>query len=158
MKKPEKTIFFARAVMSTKPPAPAVTCGRTPSLETLTRAVAVDLQEGQQRRVEAAALEIGELVRRGHDRLGVGGAAELEVEQRHAADRALLDHPGHVAVPALLDQDARHVGRDAEADVDRIAVAQLLRDAPRDDLLRRSNSACWKDDSGRKISPEIAGS
>ena len=33
---PEKTIFLARAVMSTKPPAPAVTCGLTPSLETLT--------------------------------------------------------------------------------------------------------------------------
>ena len=58
-------------------------------------------------------------MRRGHDRLGVGRAAELEVEQRHAADGALLDHPGDVAVPALLEQDARHVGRDAEAEIDR---------------------------------------
>ena len=98
------------------------------------RAAAVDLQEREQRHVEARALEIGELVRRLDDRLGVGGAAELEVEQRHAADGALLDHPGHRAMPAFLDEDARHVGRDAEADVDRIAVAQLLRDAPGDDL------------------------
>ena len=89
------------------------------------RAVAVDLQEREQRHVEAAALEIGELVRRLHDRLGVGGAAELEVEQRHAADGALFDDPGHGAVPAFLDQDARHVGGNAEADVDRVAVAQF---------------------------------
>ena len=33
---PEKTIFLARAVMSTKPPAPAVTCGRKESFETFT--------------------------------------------------------------------------------------------------------------------------
>ena len=73
-------------------------------------------------------------MRRLDDRLGVGGAAELEVEQRHAADGALLDHPGHGPVTALLNEDPRHVGRNAKADVDRIAVAQLLRDAPGDDL------------------------
>ena len=96
------------------------------------RAVTVDLQEREQRHVEAAALEIGELLRRRHDRLGVGGAAELEIEQRHAADRALFDHPGHRAVPAFLDQDARHVGGYAETDVDGVAVAQFLRDPARD--------------------------
>ena len=73
-------------------------------------------------------------MRRLDDRLGVGGAAELEVEQRHAADRALFDDPGHRAVPALLDENSRHVGGNAEADVDRIAVAQLLRHPPRDHL------------------------
>ena len=36
LKKPEKTIFFARAVMSTNPPAPAVTCGLAESFDTLT--------------------------------------------------------------------------------------------------------------------------
>ncbi len=130
--------------------------------------MAVDLQERQQRHVEAAALEIGELLRRRHDRLGVGGAAELEIEQRHAADRALFDHPGHGAVPAFFDQDARHVGGDAEADVDGVAVAQFLRDAAGDDLgdaerrrLERSTAggrsrpksrdrrACWWSASGR---------
>jgi len=34
-KVPREDNLFARAVMSTKPPAPAVTWGRTPSLETL---------------------------------------------------------------------------------------------------------------------------
>ena len=37
-------------------------------------------------------------------------------------------------MPAFLDEDSRHVGRDAEADIDGIAVSQLLRNAPRDDL------------------------
>ena len=98
------------------------------------RALAVDLEEGQQRAIEAAALEVGELMGRGHHRLGVGGAAELEVEQRHAADGALFDHPGDRAVAAFLDEDARHVGRNAKADVDRVALAQLLGDAAGDDL------------------------
>ena len=44
-------------------------------------AALVDLQEREQRHVEARPLEVGELVRRLNDRLGVGGAAELEVEQ-----------------------------------------------------------------------------
>ena len=74
-------------------------------------------------------------MRRGHDRLGVGGAAELEVEQRHAADRALFDHPRHLAVLAFLQKDAWHVGRDAEADVDGPAVRQFHGDAARDHLL-----------------------
>ena len=37
-------------------------------------------------------------------------------------------------MPALLDQDARDIGGYAEADVDRVAIAQLLRHAPRDHL------------------------
>ena len=100
----------------------------------MTQPLPVDLQEGEQREVEARALEIGELVGRGDDRLGIGRAAELEFEQRHAADRALLDHPGHGAVLAFLDQDARDIGRDAEADIDGVAVAQFLRDAAGDHL------------------------
>src|SRR5580658_9468937 len=36
-------------------------------------AEAIDLQEREQRRVESAALEVGELSGRWHDRLGVGG-------------------------------------------------------------------------------------
>ena len=99
------------------------------------RTAAVDLQEREQRGVEARALEIGELVRRRHEGVGVGGAAEGEVEQRHAADGALFDDPGDLAVQALLEQDARHIGRDAEAEIDGAAGLKLLRDAPRDDLL-----------------------
>ena len=98
-------------------------------------AVAVDLHERQQRAVEARTLEVGELLRRGHDRLGIGRAAELEVEQRHAAHGTLLDHPGDVAVAAFLEQHARHVGRDAEAEIDRPAGAQLLRHTARDHLV-----------------------
>ena len=37
-------------------------------------------------------------------------------------------------MPAFLDQDARHVRRDAEADIDGVAVPQFLRDAARDDF------------------------
>ena len=97
-------------------------------------ATLVDLQERKQRHVEARALKVSELVRGLDNRLGVGGAAELKIEQRHAANGALLDHPGHGAMPALFDQDPRHIGGDAEADVDGVPVAQLLRDPPRHDL------------------------
>ena len=69
-----------------------------------------------------------------HDRLRVGGASELEIEQRHAPDGALFDHPGHGAVPTLLDQDPGHVRGNAEADVDRIAIAKFLGYPPCDDL------------------------
>jgi len=60
-------------------------------------------------------------------------------------------------VPALLDQDARDIGGNAEADVDRIAFAKLLRHAPCDHL---GDVEFWRsnDDNGREISPEIAGS
>ena len=97
-------------------------------------ALPVDLKEGQQRAIEAGALEVGELIGRGHDRLGIGRAAELEVEQRHAADRSLFDHPGDGAMLAFFDQDARHIGGNAKADIDGVAIAQLLRDAARDDF------------------------
>jgi hypothetical protein len=109
--------------------APAVTCGRKESLETLTEPVAVDLQEGEQRRIEATTLEIGELIGRRHIGIGIRCAAELEIEQRHAADRALFDHPGHRAMLAFLHQDTRHIGRDAEADVD--APSRTAVPAPR---------------------------
>src|SRR5271165_6670338 len=121
------------------------------------RPEAVDLQEGKQRHVEAAALEVGELMRRLHDRLGVGRAAELEVEQRHAADGALLDNPGYAPVTAFLDQDSGNIGRNAEADVDGVSVAKLLGHAARD-RLATSNFGVSNEEIGRKISPEIAGS
>src|SRR6476620_192651 len=97
------------------------------------RARTVDLQERQKRAVEARRLEISELLRRGHDGLGIGGAAELEIERGHAADRSLLDNPGGIAMAAFLEQDARHIGRDAETEVDRPALLQFLRHAARDD-------------------------
>ena len=93
-------------------------------LRDIDRARAVDLQEGQQRAVETRRLEIGELLRRWHDRLRIGGAAELEFEQRHAADRSLLDHPGGIAMTAFLEQDARHIGGNAEAQIDGPALLQ----------------------------------
>ncbi len=120
--------------MSTKPPAPAVTCGRTPSFETLTEPWRSICRKDSSEQSKPDGLEVGELMRRGHDGLGIRGAAELEIEQRHAADRALLDHPGGLAVQALLDEDARHIGRDAEAEIDRPALLQLLRHAARDRL------------------------
>jgi len=40
----------------------------------------VDLQEGEQRHVESAALEVGELMRGLHNSFGVGRTAELEVK------------------------------------------------------------------------------
>ena len=65
---------------------------------------------------------------------GIGRAAELEVEKRNAANGALLDHPGGFAVQAFLEEDARHIGGDAEAEVDRPALFQLLRHAAGDGL------------------------
>ena len=38
------------------------------------------------------------------------------------------------AMLAFLDEDARHVGGNAEAEIDRVAGPQFLRDAPGDDL------------------------
>ena len=63
-----------------------------------------------------------------------------------------------VAVQAFLEEDARHVGRDAEAEIDGVAGLQLLRDAAGDDLLDVELRRCGKLASGRKISPEMAGS
>ena len=77
--------------------------------------MAVDLQERQQRAVEARRLEVSKLVSRGHEGLGIGCAAELEVKQWNTANRPLLDHPGCLAMQTFLDEDARHVGGHAEA-------------------------------------------
>src|SRR5215468_5154163 len=109
--------------------------GTEAELRNVDRARAVDLQKREQRHVEATALEIGELMRRLDDGLGIGRAAELEIEQRNAADGALLDHPGDRTVPALLDQNTRDVGRNAESDVDGVAVAKLQRDATRNGFI-----------------------
>ena len=101
------------------------------------RAFAVDLQEGEQGGVEGAGLEVGELVGRRHDGLGVGGASEGEAGERNASHRSLLDDPCDRAVPAFLEQDARDVGGDAEPQVDRHAGGKLHGHAPRNDLLDR---------------------
>src|SRR5581483_1925936 len=84
-----------------------------PQLRDVDVAVAIDLQEGQQREVEAAALEVGELLRGRHDGVRIRRATESEAKQRHAADRPLFDRPRDRAVQLLLEQNARHVGRDA---------------------------------------------
>ena len=97
-------------------------------------------------------------MRRRDDGLRVGGAAELEVEQRHAAHGALFDDPGHCAMLAFLDEDARHIRGNAKADVDRVAVAKLLRSAPRDHFGDIELPGSRTTRVGRNISPEIAGS
>src|SRR5215213_2158010 len=62
-------------------------------------------------------------------------SVDLEERQERGVEaRALVDYPGDRAVPALLDQDPRHVRGDAEAEVHRIAVAQLLGHSPCDYL------------------------
>src|SRR5438132_1672360 len=99
-------------------------------------AVRVDLQEREQAAVEAAPLEVGELVGGGDDGLRVGGTPELEPQQGHPTDRPLLDHPGHGVVQSLFQQDARDEGREAEAEVDGVAVAEFHGRAPREDLVR----------------------
>ena len=99
-------------------------------------ALPVDLEERQQRGIEAAALQIGELVRRRNDGFGVGRASEFESQQRNPADRPLLQDPGDGAVRAFLQQDAGDVGGDAEADVGRHPAGELHGDAAGDDLLR----------------------
>ena len=95
----------------------------------------VDFEEGQQRGIEARALEIGELVRRRHEGFGIGSAAEGEIEQRNAADRPLLDHPGDRAMQAFFKQNARHIGRDAEAEIDGASRLKFHGDTARDDFL-----------------------
>src|SRR4029077_8857717 len=81
----------------------------------------IDLQEGEKRHIEARPLEIGELVRRLENGLRVGSATKLEVEERHPSHGALFDDPGHRAMSAFLDENARDIGGNAEADIDRIA-------------------------------------
>jgi hypothetical protein len=48
----------------------------------------------------------------------------------------LFDRPGDIATVTLLEQDPRHERRDAEAEVDGVAIHQLHRRAPGDDLVR----------------------
>jgi hypothetical protein len=60
-------------------------------------------------------------------------------------------------VLALFHQDARHIGRDAEAEIDAAIGLQLLRDATGDDLLD-VELGTPNVSSGRKISPDMAGS
>src|SRR5205814_10040648 len=77
----------------------------------------------------------GELMWRGHDAFGIGRAAELEIEKRNPADRALLDDPGLRTMASLFEEDARDIGGYPEAEIDRPAVAQFLRHAPRAPLV-----------------------
>ena len=63
------------------------------------------------------------------------GAAEGEVGERDAADRSLLDRPGDGIGAALREQHARHHRGDAEAQVDDVAVGELLRGAAGDDQI-----------------------
>ena len=109
--------------------------GPGPQPRDIDAAIAIHLQEGQQRHIEAPALEIGELLGRGHDGIGIGRAAKGKAQQRHAADGALLYHPGHLAMQALLEQDARHIGRNAKAQVGGMPVRQFHGGAARNHLL-----------------------
>ena len=54
--------------------------------------------------------------------LALAEQPNCEAEQRHPADRALLDHPGDVAV-ALSRAGPRHERGDAEAEIDRSSGA-----------------------------------
>ncbi len=114
---PEKTIFFACAVISTKPAAAGRQIGLLPKLGDIHIALDIDLEEGEERDIEARALKIDELLRRRHIGIRIGSAAEGEIGERHAAHRALFDRPGDCVRMAFFEQDARHLRADAEAEI-----------------------------------------
>ena len=66
------------------------------------------------------------------------------------ADSALLDHPGYGTVVSFFNQDARHIGRDAEADIDGITIPQFLSNATchrlADAKRRRLEGRQWAED------------
>ncbi|MNE55130.1 hypothetical protein D3C80_1499520 [compost metagenome] len=88
--------------------------------------VLADFKEGQQRRIKARALKIGELIGRRHIGIGVRGAAEGEIQQGNPADRPLLDNPGHGTMQPFFQQNSRHIRRDAETEIDATASLKLL--------------------------------
>src|SRR6185503_15625198 len=98
-------------------------------------AIPIDLKKGQQRDVESAPLEIGELAGRGDDRIRVRGAAECKPQQRNAAHGALFDDPGDFAMQPFFQQHTRHVGGNAKAEIDGGTAGKLLCCASRDDFL-----------------------
>ena len=145
-------------VMSTKPPAPAVTCGRRRKPGDVDRSLAGrSAGRTAARAVEAARLEVGELVRRGHDGLGVRRAAEFEIEQRHAANRALLDDPGDRAVQPLLQQNARHVAPKCRSRVLTAGPVASSIATRRAITFSRLQVGVSKAAVGTRISPEMAG-
>ena len=54
----------------------------------------------------------------------------------HPPDRTLLDHPRDGAVEPLFEQNTRHERGDAEAQIDRLALAQLQGGPPGDHLFQ----------------------
>ena len=95
----------------------------------------IHLQKRQEGDVEPAALKIGELLGRGHVGIGVRRAAEGKAGQRHAANRALFNGPGHRLRLASFRQHPWHHGRNAEAKVRHHAALKLHRGTAGDDLL-----------------------
>ena len=98
-------------------------------------AVCGHLQETEQRNVDAAALQQGELVGSGDYRVRIVGRAEGFAGDRQSADRALLDDPGDLAMQALLKQNSRHIGRDPEPQVGDVVLGKLQRGPAGDHLL-----------------------
>jgi len=97
-------------------------------LRNVDRTGTVNLQEGQQRRIETTSLKIGELVWRLDNRLSIAGASELKVQKRHTTDRTLLNYPADRAVLSLFQQDPRNNGRNTKTNIHSIAVSQFHRD------------------------------
>ncbi|MOA10915.1 hypothetical protein D3C78_1308250 [compost metagenome] len=91
--------------------------------------VPANFEEGQQRRIKARPLEIGELIGRRHIGVGIRGASEGEIQEGNPADRPLLDHPGHRAMQPFFQQNSRHIRRDAETEIDAAASLKFLRHA-----------------------------
>src|SRR6516162_11852394 len=95
----------------------------------------IDLQEGEATTIKTGALKIGELIRGGNNGVRIRSTAKREIQQRHAANGTLFDHPRHFAVQPFVQQDSWNHRADSEAKVDHIFLAKLQRCASCNDLI-----------------------
>ena len=67
----------------------------------------IDLQKGEQSAIKSCGLKIGKLGRRSDDGFSIRRAAELKIEERNAADGALLNNPGGFAMETFFQKVGR---------------------------------------------------
>src|SRR5262249_32009408 len=66
----------------------------------------IDFQKGEATAIKTGPLKKGELIRRGNNGVCVRSTAKREIQQGHAANGALFDHPRHFAVQPFVEQDS----------------------------------------------------
>ena len=150
---PPNTSLRPRAVMSMKPPTPAVRYGRFASFETLTlpaRSICRNDTNAQSNPAPWKKVNC----------CGEGMMASALSAQPKAKPVTGTPPTGPCsiaqvtcAVQLFLEEDARHQGRDAEAERRDVAGGQLHRRAPRDHLLDAERLGLQR----AEIDPDLAG-